>query len=125
MTDREHVGGERLPTITDDVMRERLAATCGYIAVLMPKTAKLIRPDVDPIVWEHGRRTFALRGHGVLAIVLPATDDSDWAGVGVGVFAAAPEQGSEILDHDPGVEAGTFTYEVHPVSGFPGSSLPA
>jgi hypothetical protein len=29
------------------------------------------------------------------------------------------------MDHDPGVEAGIFTYEIHPVRGFPGSALPA
>jgi hypothetical protein len=31
---------------------------------------------------------------------------------------------SQITDEDPGVQSGLFTYELHPVRGFPGSSLP-
>jgi hypothetical protein len=30
-----------------------------------------------------------------------------------------------IMDGDPGVQAGIFTYEVHPVRSFPGDALPA
>jgi hypothetical protein len=123
VTDRDHVAGTPLPVITDDVMHERLAKTETYTLVLLRATSKFVRPDVDPIVWEHGRRNFALREQGVLAIVLPVTDDSEWAGIGV--FTASPEQVGEIMDHDPGVQAGIFTYEVHPVRGFPGSSLPS
>ncbi len=121
-TDLGHVGGIPLPAITDEMMRERLPAARPYTAVLLRATSKLVRPGADPIIWEHGRRNFALREHGVLAIVLPATDDSDWAGLGI--FTAEPDEVRAIMDHDPGVTAGIFTYEVHPVRGFPGSCLP-
>jgi hypothetical protein len=104
------------------MMRARLQGVRQYTAVLLRATEKLVRPDVDPIIWEHGRRNFALREHGVLAIVLPADDDSDWAGLAV--FAAPPDEVRAVMSHDPGVMAGIFTYEVHPVRGFPGSSLP-
>jgi hypothetical protein len=121
-TDLTHVADVPLPVISDDMMRARLHGVRNYTAVLLRATHKLVRPDVDPIIWEHGRRNFALREHGVLAIVLPADDDSDWAGLAV--FAAPPDGVRAIMDHDPGVTAGIFTYEVHPVRGFPGSSLP-
>lgn len=121
-TDLTHVAGVALPAVTDETMRERLHAARPYTAVLLRATDALIRPDVDPIIWEHGRRNFALREHGVLAIVLPADDDSDWAGLAV--FTAPPDQVRAIMDHDPGVTAGIFSYEVHPVRGFPGSALP-
>jgi hypothetical protein len=123
VTDRDHVAGEALPRITDEEMRERIGGTRVYTVVLLRKTSRFASPDVDATVWEHGRRNFALRDHGVLPIVLPGTGDSDLAGLGV--FTAAPDEVREIMDHDPGVEAGIFTYEVHPVRGFPGSSLPA
>jgi hypothetical protein len=29
-----------------------------------------------------------------------------------------------IMDHDPGVQAGIFSYDIHPVRGFPGAALP-
>lgn len=124
LTDREHVAGVPLPTIDDETMRTRIGRAQAYTAVLLRKTAAFVRPDVDPIVWEHGRRNMALVEHGVLAIVLPANEDpSDLAGLGI--FSASPQEVSEIMEHDPGVQAGIFTYEVHPIRGIPGSSLPA
>jgi len=36
-----------------------------------------------------------------------------------------PEEVVRIMDEDPAVKAGIFTYEVHPIRGFPGDSLPA
>ena len=40
------------------------------------------------------------------------------------VEVAPPDDVRAIMDHDPGVAAGIFTYEIHPVRGFPGSCLP-
>jgi hypothetical protein len=123
VTDRDHVAGVPLPEISDETMRERLGGTHEYTAVLLRKTEKFVRPDVDPIVWEHGRRNMALVEQGVLAIVLPVSDDpGDWAGLAI--FTSGLEDVAEIMDHDPGVSAGILTYELHPVRGFPGSALP-
>ena len=121
-TDRQHIAGVPLPAITDEVMHERLRAARPYTVVLLHATGKLVRPDADPIIWEHGRRNFALREHGVLPIVLPATDDNDLAGLYI--FNAHPDDVRAIMDHDPGLAAGIFTCEIHPVRGFPGSCLP-
>jgi hypothetical protein len=120
-TDLDHFRGAPLPGISDEVMRERLRQTREYTAVLLRATAEFVRPDVDPIIWEHGRRNFALVEQGVLAVVLPVNDDTDWAGLAV--FDAPPEDVTAIMDADPAVAAGIFTYELHPVRGFPGSAL--
>jgi hypothetical protein len=94
-----------------------------YTAVLLRKTDKFVRPDVDPIVWEHGRRNMALVEHGVLAIVLPVNDDpGDWAGLAI--FTVGLKEVAEIMDNDPAISAGILSYELHPVRGFPGSGLP-
>jgi hypothetical protein len=74
------------------------------------------------IIWEHGRRNFALRDEGVLSIVCPIADGSDVSGVGI--FNAGVERVRRIMDGDPGVQAGIFTYEVHPCRSFPGDCLP-
>jgi hypothetical protein len=122
VTDVDHVAGVPLPQISDETMRERIAMAQPYTAVLLRKTAKFARPEVGPIVWEHGRRNMALVDHGVLAIVLPVNNDpGDWAGLGI--FTADLQETSEIMDHDPGVKAGVFAYEVHPVNGFSSSRL--
>ena len=36
------------------------------------------REEAWPIVWEHGRRNFALRADGLVSIILPVADDGDW-----------------------------------------------
>jgi hypothetical protein len=107
--------------VTDDAMRARLGGIKAYTAALLMRTPKLVRPDVNPIVWEHARRNMALVEQGVLAIVAPAADDGDLAGLYV--FDASPDEVRAILDHDPGVQAGIFTYEVCPVRAFPGAAL--
>jgi hypothetical protein len=123
ITDREHVGGRLLPEVSDETMRERLGGVREYTAVLLRKTDKFVRPDVDPIVWEHGRRNMALVEHGVLAIVLPVNDDpGDWAGLAI--FTVGLKEVAEIMDNDPAISAGILSYELHPVRGFPGSGLP-
>jgi len=111
-----------MATITDEFMREMVTRSRSYTVVLLKATPKRHEPGADAIVWEHGRRNFALRAEGVLPIVCPIVDDSGWSGVGL--FDAPPDEVARIMDGDPGVQAGVFTYEVHPVRGFPGSSLP-
>jgi hypothetical protein len=108
--------------VTDEYMRGMLAQSKTYSLVLLATTGKRAEPGADALVWEHGRRNFSLMAEGVLPIVCPVTDGSGWAGIGI--FNAPPDEVSKIMDGDPGVQAGLFTYEVHPVRGFPGASLP-
>src|SRR3954451_22493166 len=103
-------------------MRERLSHANPYTALVLRATPAFVRPDVDATVWEHGRRNMQLVEAGLLPVVLPVNDDSDVAGFGV--FAAALDDTRTILEEDPAVRAGIFTYELHPVRGFPGAALP-
>ena len=54
----------------------------------------------------------------------PIIDDSEWAGIGI-FDAPVDEVAARIMDGDPGVQAGIFTYEIHPIRSFPGDTLPA
>lgn len=114
--------GRVLPVVSDDTMRTRLAGASVYTTILLRATEKCVRPAVDAIIWEHGRRNMSLVEAGLLAVVLPVTDNTELAGIGV--FAATPVDVQAIMDDDPGVRAGIFTYDVHPVRGFPGAALP-
>jgi hypothetical protein len=40
------------------------------------------------------------------------------------VFTGTVDQTVALMNDDPGVQAGVFTFEVHPCRGFPGDSLP-
>jgi len=110
-------------TITDDYMREMLTKARTYCVVILKTGPNRSQPGVEQIIWEHGRRNFALRADGLLSIVCPISDGSDVSGIGI--FNATVEETQKIMDDDPGVKAGVFVYEVHPCRSFPGSSLPA
>lgn len=116
------MAGHKLVFVGDSTMASRLAGGSSYVAVLLHKTDRFVRPDVDPIIREHGRRNMALATAGVLPVVLPVSDDTDLAGIGV--FAASPDDATSIMDDDPGVRAGIFSLEVHPAFGLPGATLP-
>jgi hypothetical protein len=103
-------------------MHEMLGKTKNYVVLILKATEKS-GPDLRPTIFEHGRRNFALRAEGVLPIVCPGTDDSEWAGMCI--FDAPVDEVIRIMDGDPAVQAGIFTYEIHPVRSFPGDALPA
>ncbi len=108
--------------ITDEFMRQMMTRTQGYTAVILKSGPNRNMEGVDAIVWEHGRRNFALREQGILAIVCPVRDDSDVRGIGL--FTTDPAETAKVMDADPGVQAGVFVYEVHPCRSFPGDALP-
>lgn len=108
--------------ITDDHMRQMLATAKEYTVVLLKAGPNLAAAGAREIIWEHARRNFELRAKGLLAIVCPVNDGSELAGVGV--FDAPPAEVVKLMDKDPGVRNGTFTYEVHPCRSFPGDGLP-
>ncbi len=100
------------------VMREKARP---YTVVILRKTRKAGEPGADKIVWEHGRRNFALRRDGILRVVCPVRDETDVAGVGI--FSASVEQTRKIMDEDPAVKTGIFVYETHPTRSLPGDAL--
>jgi len=111
-----------MPDFTDAMMRDRLTQARTYTACVLRKTPRMSEPGSDKIVWEHGRRNMKLNSEGVLAVVCPINDETELSGIGI--FAADLDETKRILDGDPGVQAGIFTYEVHSCQGFPGNALP-
>jgi hypothetical protein len=107
---------------TDEEMKVRIGQSKAYSIVILKKTAKFAEEGAMAIVWEHGRRNFQLKDEGLLPIVCPATDGTELSGVGI--FVGTPDEVKIIMDGDPGVQAGIFTYELHSCRGFPGSTLP-
>ena len=104
-------------------MREQMTRTRGYAVVLLHAGEKYGTEGFEKIVWEHGRNNFSMRADGLLSIVCPVRDDTELCGVGI--FNASVEETTKLMEADPGVRAGVFTFEVHPVSSFPGDALPA
>ncbi len=111
-----------MQTITDDYMRQMMPTARNYCVVILRVGPNRQQPDVEQIIWEHGRRNFALRAEGLLAVVCPVRDGSDVCGVGI--FTTSLEETQNLMNDDPGVKAGVFVYEAHACRGFPGDGLP-
>jgi hypothetical protein len=118
-----------LPDVTDEQLQEALTATRPYTIVVLKAGPNFSMPGPDRdseatrIVWAHGKRNFALRLAGFMPVVCPVADGSGVTGVGI--FDAEPDDVDRIMSADPGVQAGVFTYDIHPTRTFPGSTLPA
>jgi hypothetical protein len=111
-----------LPTITDDTMLQGRATLRAYTLAILKRGPAYDPPHSDPVIWEHGRRNYALRAAGLLSIVCPISDGTPVAGIGIfNTDAAGVER---ILEGDPAIQAGILRYEVHPTRSFPGDSLP-
>jgi hypothetical protein len=76
---------------------------------------------VADLIWEHGKRNYALYLAGLMRIVCPVGDGSGITGVSI--FDADPDQADLIMRQDPAVKAGLFTYEIHATQTFPESKL--
>jgi hypothetical protein len=111
-----------MTTITDDDMKGMLAKVRTYTLVLLHPGPNYAMENSRPIIWEHGRRNFGLRADGKVALVGPldATDDP----VGIYAFTTNRDETVRLMDDDPAVKAGLFTYTVHNWRSFPGDTLP-
>ena len=108
--------------ITDEFMMQMISQAKPYSVALLKAAGNYGTPESQPIVWEHARRNFALREEGLLSVVCPISDESDLKGIGI--FNADVDQTRLIMEEDPGVKAGIFTFEVHSARSFPGDYLP-
>jgi hypothetical protein len=111
-----------MTTITDEYMYQMFPKTKAYTIVLLKPGPHADHADAKKIIWEHGRRNFALRADGILSIVCPVTVEADLSGLGI--FNTDIEETKKIMDEDPGVIEGIFIYETYPCRSFPGDSLP-
>ena len=110
-----------MTTITDEYMYEMLPKTKEYTIVLLKPGSNTNHPDLQKVIWEHGRRNFALRADGKLQIVCPIAMEADVNGLCI--FNLSAEEARNIMDEDPAVKEGIFVYDVYPCRSFPGDSL--
>ena len=111
-----------MTAITDEFMREMLTKAKPYCLLILKSGPKRGEADAAAIIWEHGRRNFALRAEGTLPIVCPVIDGGEVCGIGI--FNTDLEEAKRIMDDDPGVKAGVFVFELHRCRSFPGDVLP-
>jgi hypothetical protein len=125
----KYVDDDHLPALSDEEFAAFRAKASDYALCILsagPNYQTLGRNAAggpSEIIYNHGKRNVALSAAGLLHIVCPITDDGPIRGIGI--FSGDLEEARRIMAADPGVQAGVFTFELHPCRGFPGSTLPA
>ena len=109
--------------ITDEFVRQMQEKTKEYCVCILRITPKRAQTGAHRFIAEHNRRNFALRSQGSLAILCQIADGSTVSGVSI--FNAGVDAVKKLMDEDPAVKEGIFTYELHPGRCFPGDILPA
>lgn len=112
----------KMSEITDEYMHEMIGKSKYYSIIILRHGPNWNRPGAEKIIWEHGRRNFALQKDGLLPIVCAVSDGSNLSGIGI--FIGSIEEVIKLMAEDPGVKEGLFVYEVHDCRSRPGTSLP-
>jgi predicted ester cyclase len=124
-----YTGEAGLPAVTDEMLRDALQGVRRYTVCILKAGPAFQEPGparagrIADLIWEHGKRNYALYLAGLKRIICPIGDGSGITGVSI--FDADPDQVDQIMRQDPGVKAGLFTYEVHATHAFPDSTLRA
>jgi hypothetical protein len=115
-------GGSKMEIISDEEFKESLSKAKSYVGIILIEGPNYNSPEARAVIYQHGKRNMSLRKAGKFPVICPVVDGGRIKGLGV--FCVSEEEVKEIMDGDPGVQAVIFTYELHPVRGFPGASLP-
>jgi hypothetical protein len=122
-----YTGDTALPAVTDEMLRDALQGIRPYTVCILRAGPGFQEPGpardswVTELIWEHGKRNYALYLAGLMRIVCPVGDGSGTTGVGI--FDADADEVDRIMRQDPGVKAGVFSYDIHPTQTFPESRL--
>lgn len=87
-------------------MRAMLQKTRNYCIVILKQGPNRNMAGVEKIIWEHGRRNFALRAEGILPIVCPVSDETELDGLGI--LNASLDEAKKIMDEIPGDKGGNL-----------------
>lgn len=107
--------------ITDAYMQKMLATIKPYCMVLLKPGMNTTMENAKEIIWEHGRRNFALRKEGKISLVCPVSKEADISGIYI--FNTTEDEAAFIMKDDPAVVAGIFVYYTYPCMSFPGDRL--
>ena len=110
--------------ITDEFMRQTLAAGKQYLLVLYKRGGgvNLSKEEADKIQWAHLRYLFGLRIEGKLLLNGPVSDHPDFTGIGI-FNSTNTEEVTRWMDEDPLIKTAKRSYELYPYFGIPGDQL--
>jgi hypothetical protein len=124
----KYTGDAALPSVTDEMLHDALGTIRPYTVCILKAGPGFREPGparprwVADLIWEHGKRNYALYLAGVKRVICPVTDDS--AITGVSIFDTDPGEVVRIMQEDPAVKAGLFAYEIHATQTFRKAAWP-
>ncbi|HZY46364.1 MAG TPA: hypothetical protein VFE96_01085 [Candidatus Bathyarchaeia archaeon] len=77
--------------------------------------------EAEQVILEHGRRMLELLRDAKFLVLYPASGKSGMEGIAI--LPTDPEEAKRIIDEDPAIKSGVYTYEVHPARVLPGDSV--
>jgi hypothetical protein len=123
----KYTGTGDLPVVTDEQLQSALPKAQPYTICILRAGPLFQAPGperekwVADIIWEHGKRNYALLLSGLKRVVCPVNDGSGVSGVSI--FDADSDAVMRIMQDDPAVKAGIFRFEIHRTLTFPESCL--
>ena len=103
-----YAGEAALPAVTDQMLRDALQRVRPYTVCILKAAPLYQEPGptreswVENLIWEHGKRNYALYLASLMRIVCPIGDGSGTTGVSI--FDADPDEVGRIMRQDPGVK---------------------
>jgi uncharacterized protein YciI len=108
--------------ITPEFIQGELARAKTYTVVFLFAGPRYDdHPDGDALVMAHVTRNFEMKADGVLAVVGPMRSEGDVRGLYI--FNCDPVEATRLIEDDPAVAAGIFTFGVQTLMAFPGDTL--
>jgi hypothetical protein len=107
--------------VGDEYVASELARARLYTIVYLRPGPRYDDPDDGGLVYAHVKRNFELKLAGDIAVVGPTRSEGEVCGLYI--FNCDPARATELIETDPAVEAGFFTFEVQALMAFPGDTL--
>ena len=110
-------GEDQVPELTNEEFPAARGAARPFTLCILRPGPNFEPPGPDPttgttaIIFAHGKRNVALQKAGLMPVVCPVGDGGDVSGVSL--LDVGLEDAARMMDADPGVQAGVFTYELH------------
>lgn len=112
--------------ITNESVRAQVAKGKQYCVSFLiegPNYRSFPPEQLEENHWAHLRYLFSLKEAGKLVVNGPMSEHADIRGVSIWNTNDV-EEVRTLLNGDPAVQAGRFTFEVYPYFSMPGSALP-
>lgn len=103
--------------ITPNAIKAEVAKARSYTLVVLRRGPRF--DATSDIQMSHLQHVFGMRNAGEQLVTIPVTDSGEIVGIGL-MATANKDEAAALMESDPGVAAGRFTYELLSCMAMPG-----